>query len=37
MLALLRQPLADERLHREPELIIGTVEELLRYEPLLHF
>jgi cytochrome P450 len=33
VLTLLRHPAIFERLRREPELIIGTVEELLRYEP----
>src|SRR5947208_2349145 len=33
MLTLLRHPDLLPRLRREPELIIRTVEELLRYEP----
>jgi cytochrome P450 len=33
MLTLLRHPDLLQRLRREPELIIRTVEELLRYEP----
>src|SRR5262249_53210309 len=33
VLTLLRHPPILERLRREPELITGTVEELLRYEP----
>jgi cytochrome P450 len=36
MLTLLRHPDVLERLRREPELVIGTVEELLRYEPPVH-
>ena len=37
MLTLLRHPETLERLRREPDLIYGTVEELLRYEPPVHF
>jgi cytochrome P450 len=37
MLTLLRHPETLERLRQEPELIYGTVEELLRYEPPVHF
>jgi cytochrome P450 len=37
MLTLLRHPKVLERLRREPGLVIGTVEELLRYEPPVHF
>jgi cytochrome P450 len=33
VLTLLRQPAILERLRHEPDLIVGTVEELLRYEP----
>jgi cytochrome P450 len=33
MLTLLRHPDVLERLRREPDLVIGLVEELLRYEP----
>jgi len=33
VLTLLRHPAILERLRHEPELIVGTVEELLRYEP----
>jgi cytochrome P450 len=33
ILTLLRHPDMLERLHREPDLIVGTVEEVLRYEP----
>jgi cytochrome P450 len=33
MLTLLRHPDLLERLRNEPELVIGVVEELLRYEP----
>ncbi|MEV1175150.1 cytochrome P450 [Nonomuraea sp. NPDC049784] len=33
VLTLLRHPDVLERLRHEPDLIIGTVEELLRYEP----
>ncbi len=33
VLTLLRHPHILERLRHEPELIVGTVEELLRYEP----
>jgi cytochrome P450 len=33
MLTLLRHPDVLERLRHEPDLVIGTVEELLRYEP----
>ncbi|HEX4205776.1 MAG TPA: cytochrome P450 [Ktedonobacteraceae bacterium] len=32
-LTLLRHPAILEQLRREPDLIVGTVEELLRYEP----
>jgi cytochrome P450 len=37
VLTLLRHPGVLERLRREPELVIRTVEELLRYEPPVHF
>lgn len=37
MLTLLRHPEVLERLRHEPDLVIGTVEELLRYEPPVHF
>jgi cytochrome P450 len=37
MLTLLRYPDILARLRREPELIIGLVEELLRYEPPVQF
>ena len=37
MLTLLRHPEALERLRREPGLVVRTVEELLRYEPPVHF
>ncbi|HKA11745.1 MAG TPA: cytochrome P450 [Candidatus Dormibacteraeota bacterium] len=37
MLTLLRHPGALERLRNEPEFVIRTVEELLRYEPPVHF
>jgi cytochrome P450 len=37
MLTLLRNPKVLERMHTEPELVIHTVEELLRYEPPVHF
>jgi cytochrome P450 len=37
MLTLLRHPGVLARLRREPDLIIGLVEELLRYEPPVHF
>jgi cytochrome P450 len=37
MLTLLRHPDVLERLRREPDLVIRTVEELLRYEPPVHF
>jgi cytochrome P450 len=33
VLTLLRHPAIVDRLRHEPELVIGTVEELLRYEP----
>ncbi|MFC7650263.1 cytochrome P450 [Streptosporangium lutulentum] len=33
VLTLLRRPELLERLRHEPDLVIGTVEELLRYEP----
>jgi cytochrome P450 len=36
-LTLLRHPAVLERLRREPELVIHLVEELLRYEPPVHF
>ncbi|MEZ0074899.1 cytochrome P450 [Planotetraspora sp. GP83] len=36
MLTLLRHPDVLERLRREPELAVGTIEELLRYEPPVH-
>jgi cytochrome P450 len=36
MLTLLRHPDILERLRKEPELIISTVEEMLRYEPSVH-
>jgi cytochrome P450 len=36
VLTLLRHPGVLERLRREPDLIAGTVEELLRYEPPVH-
>jgi cytochrome P450 len=37
MLTLLRHPDVLDRLRREPELVIHLVEELLRYEPPVHF
>jgi cytochrome P450 len=37
VLTLLRYPDILQRLKREPNLIIGTVEELLRYEPPVQF
>jgi cytochrome P450 len=37
MLTLLRHPDLLERLRRDPGLIVGAVEELLRYEPPVHF
>ena len=37
MLTLLRHPDVLERLRRDPDLVIRTVEELLRYEPPVHF
>jgi cytochrome P450 len=37
VLTLLRHPDILQRLHREPDLIIRTVEELLRYEPPVQF
>ena len=37
VLTLLRHPEVLPRLTREPELVIRTVEELLRYEPPVHF
>jgi cytochrome P450 len=37
MLTLLRHPEVLERLRNDPDLIIATVEELLRYEPPVHF
>jgi cytochrome P450 len=36
-LTLLRHPEVLERLRHEPELVIHMVEELLRYEPPVHF
>lgn len=37
MLTLLRHPEVLQRLRHEPDLVIRTVEELLRYEPPVHF
>ena len=37
MLTLLRYPEVLARLRREPDLVIRLVEELLRYEPPVHF
>lgn len=37
MLTLLRTPGLLDRLREEPDLVIRTVEELLRYEPPVHF
>jgi cytochrome P450 len=37
VLTFLRYPEVLERLRREPELMIGAVEELLRYEPPVQF
>ncbi|MBB5082002.1 cytochrome P450 [Nonomuraea endophytica] len=37
MLTLLRNPGMLERLREEPDLVIGAVEELLRFEPPVHF
>jgi cytochrome P450 len=37
VLTLLRHSQVMERLKHEPELVIRTVEELLRYEPPVHF
>jgi cytochrome P450 len=37
MLTLLRHPDVLAQLRRDPDLIIGLVEELLRYEPPVHF
>ena len=37
MLTLLRHQPALERLRRQPDLVIRMVEELLRYEPPVHF
>jgi len=36
-LTLLRHPDLLERMRRDPDLVIRTVEELLRYEPPVHF
>lgn len=36
MLTMLRHPDVLDRLRREPGLIVGAVEELLRYEPPVH-
>lgn len=36
MLTFLRQPDLLDRLRREPDLMVGTVEELLRFEPPIH-
>jgi cytochrome P450 len=36
VLTFLRHPGVVERLRRDPDLIVGTVEELLRYEPPVH-
>ncbi|WP_336204521.1 cytochrome P450 [Nonomuraea sp. LPB2021202275-12-8] len=37
MLTLLRNPELLDRLRNEPDLVIHTVEELLRFEPPVHF
>jgi cytochrome P450 len=37
MLTLLRHPEVLERMRHEPGLVVGVVEELLRYEPPVHF
>src|SRR4030095_8533832 len=37
MLTLLRHPDVLDRLRHQPDLIIPLVEELLRYEPPVHF
>ena len=37
MLTLLRHPEVLQRLRRQPDLAAGVVEELLRYEPPVHF
>lgn len=37
VLTLLRHPEALERLRRDPDLVIPMTEELLRYEPPVHF
>jgi cytochrome P450 len=37
MLTLLRNPHVLERMRTEPDLVIHVVEELLRYEPPVHF
>ncbi|MEV0346282.1 cytochrome P450 [Nonomuraea sp. NPDC050680] len=37
MLTMLRNPWLLERLRKEPDLAIHTIEELLRYEPPVHF
>jgi cytochrome P450 len=37
MLTLLRHPAVLDRLRRDPEMVIHLVEELLRYEPPVHF
>jgi cytochrome P450 len=36
MLTLLRHPDVLARLHRDPDMVIRTVEEVLRYEPPVH-
>ena len=37
MLTLLRNPSVLEGLHQDPDLVIDLVEELLRYDPPVHF
>lgn len=37
MLAMLRNPEAWEQLQRDPELVVTLVEEVLRYDPPVHF
>jgi cytochrome P450 len=37
MLTLLRHPAVLEQLHQEPDLVFSLIEEVLRYDPPVHF